>query len=70
MPQDEITETLALLEPDELYPAWKWIDLMERHGVIDVNDSFPSYCLTLRLNPATRTLPHRESNQPVAANLS
>ena len=21
-----------LLKPDDLYPAWKWIDLMEQHG--------------------------------------
>jgi len=33
--RDKITGTLALLKPDDLYPAWKWIDLMERHGQID-----------------------------------
>jgi hypothetical protein len=33
--RDEITATLARLKPDDLYPAWKWIDLMEQHGRMD-----------------------------------
>ena len=39
MPQDEITGTLALLEPDDLYPAWKWIDPMERHGQMEAAEA-------------------------------
>ena len=32
MPQDALTRTLSMLKPADLYPAWKWIDLMERAG--------------------------------------
>ena len=32
MDQDVVSRTLALLNPDDLWPAWRWIDLMERHG--------------------------------------
>ena len=39
MSADKITETLALLKPDELYPAWKWIELMERRGEIDAAEA-------------------------------
>jgi hypothetical protein len=29
---DPVARTLAMLRPDELWPAWRWADLMERHG--------------------------------------
>ena len=27
-----ISRTLALLKPADLFPAWKWIDMMEQSG--------------------------------------
>jgi len=27
-----ISRTLALLKPVDLFPAWKWIDMMEEYG--------------------------------------
>jgi len=27
-----ISRTLALLKPADLFPAWKWIDIMEQSG--------------------------------------
>jgi hypothetical protein len=35
MPHDAITRTLALLKPDDLFPAWRYIDLMEQGGEIN-----------------------------------
>ena len=32
MLSDALTRTLSMLKPADLYPAWKWIDLMERAG--------------------------------------
>ena len=32
MPQDEITRTLSLVKPDDLYPSWRLIDLLEETG--------------------------------------
>ena len=29
---DEITRTLAILRPDELPTAWRWIELLHRDG--------------------------------------
>jgi len=39
MLQDTITRTLALLKPDDLFPAWKCIDLMEQQGEIDPEEA-------------------------------
>ena len=33
--QDTITCTLALLNPDDLFPAWRYIDMMEQQGEIN-----------------------------------
>ena len=30
-----ISRTLALLKPADLFPAWKWIDMMEQSGEIE-----------------------------------
>jgi len=38
-PQDTITHTLALLKPDDLFPAWQYIDLMEQQGEIDPEEA-------------------------------
>ena len=32
---ENIPKTLALLEPDDLWPAWRMIDLEERDGETD-----------------------------------
>ena len=32
MPQDAFTRTPSMLKPADLYPAWKWIDLIEWAG--------------------------------------
>ena len=32
MAGDALTRTLSMLRPADLYPAWKWLDLMERAG--------------------------------------
>ena len=29
---DDITQALALLTPDDLFPVWRFVDSMERHG--------------------------------------
>jgi len=39
MPQDTITRTLALLKPDDLFPAWKYIDLMEQQGELGADEA-------------------------------
>ena len=39
MPQDTLTRTLALLKPDDLFPAWRYIDLMEPGGEIDPEEA-------------------------------
>ena len=30
-----ISRTLALLKPADLFPSWKWIDIMEERGEIE-----------------------------------
>ena len=30
-----ISRTLALLKPVDIFPAWKWIDMMEQCGEIE-----------------------------------
>ena len=34
-----IPKTLALLEPDDLWPAWQMIDLEERDGEMDTAEA-------------------------------
>ena len=34
-----ISRTLALLKPDDLFPAWKWIDIMEQQGEIEAGEA-------------------------------
>ena len=34
-----ISRTLALLKPADLFPAWKWIDVMEECGEIEAGDA-------------------------------
>ncbi len=34
-----ISRTLALLKPADLFPAWKWIDVMEECGEIDAGEA-------------------------------
>ncbi len=36
---DSISETLALLKPQDLYPAWRCIDLMERMGEMSADEA-------------------------------
>ncbi len=38
MPQDSIARTLALFKPDDLFLAWKYIDLMEQGGEMDTKN--------------------------------
>ena len=35
----DISKTLALLEPDDLWPAWRLIDLEERDGEMDTAEA-------------------------------
>ncbi len=30
---------LALLKPNDLFPAWKWIDMMEECGEIEADEA-------------------------------
>ena len=32
MAQNEITHTLSMMKPDDLYPSWRLIDLLEHTG--------------------------------------
>ena len=34
-----ISRTLALLKPVDLFPAWKWIDMMEECGEIETDEA-------------------------------
>ncbi|MCH7779867.1 MAG: hypothetical protein IH848_03400 [Acidobacteria bacterium] len=34
-----ISRTLALLKPTDLFPAWKWIDLMDECGEIEADEA-------------------------------
>ena len=34
-----ISRTLALLKPADLFPAWKWIDMMEECGEIEADET-------------------------------
>ena len=34
-----ISRTLALLRPADLFPAWKWIDMMEQCGEIERDEA-------------------------------
>ncbi len=34
-----ISRTLALLKPADLFPAWKWIDMMEECGEIEAGEA-------------------------------
>ena len=34
-----ISRTLALLKPADLFPAWKWIDIMEECGEIEPGEA-------------------------------
>ncbi len=34
-----ISRTLALLKPADLFPAWKWIDIMEECGEIEAGEA-------------------------------
>ncbi len=34
-----ISRTLALLKPADLFPAWKWIDMMEECGDIETREA-------------------------------
>ncbi len=34
-----ISRTLALLKPADLFPAWKWIDIMEECGEIEADEA-------------------------------
>ena len=34
-----ISRTLALLKPGDLFPAWKWIDMMEECGEIAADEA-------------------------------
>ena len=36
---EDIPETLALLEPDDLWPAWRFVDLLERAGEMDAGEA-------------------------------
>ncbi len=29
---DEVSRTLSMMKPDDLWPSWRLIDTMERHG--------------------------------------
>ena len=31
--------TLALLEPDDLWPAWRFVDLLEKAGEMDADEA-------------------------------
>ncbi len=34
-----MSRTVALLKPDDLFPAWKWIDIMEECGEIEADEA-------------------------------
>ena len=34
-----ISRTLALLKPADLFPAWKWIDMMEGSGEMEAGEA-------------------------------
>ncbi len=34
-----ISRALALLRPADLFPAWKWIDIMEEAGEIEADEA-------------------------------
>ena len=36
---EDIPKTLALLEPDDLWPAWRMIDLLEQAGEMDETEA-------------------------------
>ena len=33
-----ISRTLALLKPADLFPSWKWIDIMEESGEMEADE--------------------------------
>ena len=43
---DELTQTLAILRPDEFPAAWRWIELLRRCGELD-DDEAPRWKLGL-----------------------
>ncbi len=34
-----ISRTLALLKPADLFPAWKWIDMMQQSGEMEAGEA-------------------------------
>ena len=34
-----ISRTLALLKPVDIFPAWKWINMMEESGEIEADEA-------------------------------
>jgi hypothetical protein len=36
---DSLTETLALLRPPDLYPAWRGVVLQERMGILSTDEA-------------------------------
>ncbi len=36
---DNITRALALLTPDDLFPVWRFVDLMERRGEMSPDEA-------------------------------
>ena len=32
MAQDDIAGTLSMMKPEDLYPSWRLIDVLEQHG--------------------------------------
>lgn len=36
---EPVSRALALLKPADLFPAWKWIDLMEAAGEIEAGEA-------------------------------
>ena len=39
MPRDALSRTLSMLKPADLYPAWKWVELMERACEMDSTEA-------------------------------
>ena len=36
---DTLARTLAILRPEELYPLWRYVDLMEQCGKADADEA-------------------------------
>ena len=36
---DDITRALALLTPNDLFPVWRFVNLMERNGDMSANEA-------------------------------